>query len=120
MNAFFGLWVAQHLPPLFIVQGVRAAAEQHSLWLKGRDPAYPGPIVTELDGFTKRSNHQVKLFDGFGHAVDVAFLPTPTEHDPWAPLWPWAKLGAQGEALGLVWGGRWKSPVDLDHFELPS
>lgn len=27
-------------------------------------------------------------------------------------------LGEIGEALGLTWGGRWKSPVDFSHYEL--
>lgn len=30
----------------------------------------------------------------------------------------WARIGAIGEALGLRWGGRWKSPHDPGHFEL--
>lgn len=30
----------------------------------------------------------------------------------------WSQLGAIGESLGLVWGGRWKQQ-DLGHFELP-
>ena len=28
------------------------------------------------------------------------------------------KLGPIGEQLGLVWGGRWKSLIDIPHFEL--
>ena len=31
------------------------------------------------------------------------------------PMWP--KLGAIGEALGLRWGGRWRTPHDPGHFE---
>lgn len=31
------------------------------------------------------------------------------------PQWP--KLGAIGEALGLRWGGRWRTPHDPGHFE---
>ncbi len=29
------------------------------------------------------------------------------------------KAGRIGEGLGLVWGGRWKSPFDPSHLELP-
>lgn len=31
----------------------------------------------------------------------------------------WARIGAIGEAVGLVWGGRWQQR-DMGHFELPS
>lgn len=105
---------------LFVVQGVRTAEQQHTLWLQGRDVAHPGPVVTDKDGYVKRSNHQPKLQDGFGHAVDLAFLPDPQTHDPWSDVWPWASLGRAAQGLGLVWGGNWKSLVDRDHFELPS
>lgn len=27
-------------------------------------------------------------------------------------------IGPQGEAVGLIWGGRWKSIIDMPHFEL--
>jgi len=30
------------------------------------------------------------------------------------------QMGAYGESVGLVWGGRWKSIKDYDHFELPN
>lgn len=30
------------------------------------------------------------------------------------------ELGAAGENFGLVWGGRWKSPYDLPHFQVPN
>lgn len=31
------------------------------------------------------------------------------------PVWP--RIGAIGEALGLRWGGRWRSLRDMGHFE---
>lgn len=97
------------------VQGVRTADYQHALYEQGRTK--PGPIVTNADGFTKLSNHQAKP-DGFGHAVDFAFVDQ--NGDPsFDGHWPWALLGAMAEAQGLVWGGRFSSPVDLGHVELP-
>ncbi len=35
------------------------------------------------------------------------------------PRWFWDHIGPFGEALGLVWGGRWRSLWDPGHFELP-
>lgn len=31
----------------------------------------------------------------------------------------WAKIGAIGEAVGLIWGGRWRRHPDYGHFEHP-
>lgn len=31
----------------------------------------------------------------------------------------WNKLGAHAESIGLTWGGRWKSFIDLVHFQMP-
>lgn len=97
------------------VQGLRTVAVQQALWQQGRTA--PGHIVTNSDGIHTLSNHQAKA-DGFGHAVDFAFL----DHNgvvSWDPQYPWALLGAMAEALGLVWGGRFKTIQDLGHVELP-
>ena len=101
--------------PMIVVQGVRTADYQHSLWLKGRDPAHPGPTVTNCDGYHIKSRHQVAP-DGLGRAVDCAF----TGPDPFNLHHPWAAYGAAVEAQGLVWGGRFSHPIDLDHAELPT
>jgi hypothetical protein len=34
------------------------------------------------------------------------------------PRWVWDELGPLGESFGLQWGGRWKSFVDVGHFEI--
>jgi len=52
-----------------IVQGLRTAEYQNSLYQQGRTK--PGKIVTKLDGYNRKSNHQAKA-DGYGHAVDIA------------------------------------------------
>jgi peptidoglycan L-alanyl-D-glutamate endopeptidase CwlK len=31
----------------------------------------------------------------------------------------WEKFGKQAETIGLTWGGRWKSFIDLVHFQMP-
>ncbi len=93
--------------PMFVVCGVRTAEEQHARFLQV-------PKVTNCDGFVKKSNHQLHA-DGYGHAVDFAFL----GKDPFGAHQNWAGFGAKVEALHLVWGGRFHSPIDLDHAELP-
>ena len=82
----------------------------------GRSKA--GKIVTRADGYNQKSNHQAKD-DGFGHAIDCAFVVngrlTWDVPDPW-----WAAYGALAVAVGLIWGGNWKSIVDEAHVELPT
>ena len=97
--------------PMFVVMGVRTVAEQQALYAQGRTA--PGHIVTYKDGVNHRSNHQPHA-DGLGHAVDLAFI----GGDPFSPKHPWDAYGSIVEALGLVWGGRWKM-VDRPHAELP-
>jgi hypothetical protein len=55
----------------------------------------------------------------FGLACDIV-AHIEGRDSPWS--WkaadaPWSKLGAAGEDLGLVWGGRWKHPFDPAHFQ---
>ncbi len=55
----------------------------------------------------------LKSYHQYGLSFDVMFK----EHK-WSPPsedW-WTELGEAGEALGLIWGGRWKSR-DMGHFE---
>lgn len=101
--------------PLFVVQGFRTAEYQRTLWEEGR--SRPGHIVTNCDGYATPSNHQAKT-DGYGHAVDLAFLPTAAFPDPFDLRHPWQQYGLLGESLGLVWGGRFHLK-DYDHLELP-
>lgn len=99
--------------PMFVVSGVRTATQQAALYAQGRTA--PGPVVTEKDGIAHKSDHQVES-DGFGHAVDCAFVPRKDRSDCFAPAWPWARFGALLEQhTGCQWGGRWKKPADLDH-----
>jgi peptidoglycan L-alanyl-D-glutamate endopeptidase CwlK len=97
---------------MFVVQGVRTAAQQQALYAQGR--TLPGKIVTMRDGIVHPSNHQPHA-DGLGHAVDCAFAGV---HDPFADTLPWEAFGLLIEAEGLIWGGRWSHPVDCPHAEL--
>lgn len=98
--------------PMFVVKGVRTQLEQQALYSLGRSK--PGQIVTFKDGITHKSEHQAHD-DGFGHAVDCAFLgpqPLDSRH-------PWEMYGEEVERKGLTWGGRWTFPHDGPHAELP-
>jgi peptidoglycan LD-endopeptidase CwlK len=100
--------------PMKPVQGVRTAEEQAALYAIGRTK--PGKIVTNADGVTNKSNHQSKD-DGYGHAVDCVFL---TNGQPdWSDDLPWSTYGRCATAVGLRWGGDWKSFIDRPHVELP-
>jgi peptidoglycan LD-endopeptidase CwlK len=106
--------------PMMVTGGVRTTAEQQALYALGRSK--PGKVVTYRDGVRLKSNHQTKA-DGFGHAVDCAFLAdVDGDGSPDDPSWdmkhPWELYGAMAKALGLVWGGSWKMR-DLPHVELP-
>jgi len=81
--------------PLFISSSTRTAARQRELVAAGRSA-------------TLRSRHLT------GQAFDVDVLGFGRDQIP--EWWLW-NLGAYGEQLGLRWGGRWKVPRDLGHFE---
>lgn len=101
---------AEHAP-MFVVGGVRTLEQQARLYAQGRTES--GPIVTYKDGVLHKSLHQVHI-DGYGYAVDCAFLGP----QPFDPRHPWGVYGAALEARGVRWGGRWKM-ADLPHAEWP-
>lgn len=88
--------------------GARTAQEQHDLWLQGRN-GNPGKIVTQLDGHTKPSNHQIKA-DGFGYAVDIVPYKGGAYTWDWEFFYPMigavAKV-AKAKGASLRWGGVW-------------
>ena len=84
--------------------GNRTQAEQDALYAQGRTA--PGPVVT----WTRHSRHIG------GRAFDLTLFQGKY------PVWEsphYDRAGEIGESLGLVWGGRWKTP-DRPHFELPT
>ena len=100
--------------PMIVTDGVRTLAQQQALWAQGRTK--PGRIVTNADGVKNKSNHQPHE-DGYGHAVDCAFL---VGNQPsWDEHLPWTVYGALAMHYGLVWGGSWTKIIDRPHVELP-
>lgn len=87
-----------------ITSGNRTQAEQDALYAQGRTK--PGPVVT----WTRKSRHIG------GRAIDITLFQGKN------PVWEskhYKRAGEIGEELGLLWGGRWKTP-DQPHFELPT
>lgn len=88
-----------------IISGTRTFAEQDVLFSQGRSKA--GKIVTNAQG--GYSNHN------FGIAFDVGVF----EGGKYLAESPKYKaVGALGIALGLEWGGNWKTIQDEPHFQL--
>ena len=96
---------------------LRTVAEQDMLYAKGTTTR--GSIVTNCKGSTYNSMHQwgvafdfylIMDVDGDGKTNDDAYNNATRLFN---------QVGAIGKKLGLEWGGSWKSPVDLPHFQLP-
>jgi len=105
--------------PFTITSGVRTQAQQQALYAKGRTTA--GSIVTNADGVTKKSNHQVKA-DGYAYAVDLFASPNGAVNvNDAASLKTIAahiKSTAAKLGIAITWGGDFKSFIDYPHFEL--
>ncbi len=97
--------LAPHGVDVRIISGTRSYAEQNALYAQGRTK--PGPKVTNARG--GYSNHN------FGVAWDVGLFKG-TQYLGESPLYK--TLGPIGEALGLEWGGRWRTMRDEPHYEL--
>jgi len=101
--------------PMMVTDGVRTLERQQELYAQGRET--PGKVVTDCDGVVKKSNHQVKA-DGFGHAVDCAFIINGQPN--WGDRLPWETYGALCLNHGLKWGIKLANgTIDRPHIELP-
>jgi len=105
-------WCAKHKPGFkaIIVEGLRSADYQRSLWVQGRTKK--GPIVTYKDGFIKLSNHQTGL------AVDI--VPQKGAFIDWDDMRFYTYLQHIAHMHGLVSGADWKTFKDMDHIEWPT
>lgn len=105
-----------------IVEGVRTQARQKELYAQGRTT--PGPKVTNADGTTSKSNHQVKA-DGLGHAVDLypfvegkLQVTTPCVPVLLKVIADHIKRVAADLNINIAWGGDFRKLPDSPHFEL--
>ena len=111
-----------------IVQGVRTAEYQRSLYQQGRTK--PGKVVTNCDGHKNKSNHQAKA-DGYGHAIDI-FICGVVENGQYRKFTTQegydnkkmtlvathVKNVAQKLGIAIKWGGDWSKFKDYPHFEI--
>ncbi len=118
-----------------IVEGVRTAAYQHSLYQQGRTVFFdkegnPLKKVTNCDGFKNKSNHQAKA-DGYGHAIDIFIcgvvengqyrkFTTEEGYDNKKMTLVAKHIKEIGQKLGIPvkWGGDWDKFKDFPHFEI--
>lgn len=87
----------------------RTVAEQDALYAQGR--ITPGNKVTNAPGSTYSSYHQ------WGTAFDIYRNDGQGAYNETGNFF--GRVGAIGVAIGLEWGGNWRSPVDKPHFQLP-
>ena len=92
--------------PFIVTSYTRTAAQQNALFKKK---------LSNCDGYKKTSYHQLD------RARDIAVL-----EDDGLPefkeisestIKKYEALGEFWESLGGTWGGRWKSPYDIFHFQ---
>lgn len=96
-----GIWI-------LITQGLRTIAEQNALYAQGRTTS--GKVITNARGGYSYHN--------FGLAFDFAVYNPDGKTINWTVDSKWKRVGALGKALGLEWGGEFRSIVDYPHFQL--
>ena len=104
-----------------ITQGLRTAKYQNTLYQQGRTKR--GLKVTNADGYTKKSNHQMKI-DGFGYAIDFVVMDkTKKDGFDWDTESKYEAVAKHildtGHKLGIAleWGGEWKFK-DYPHIQI--
>lgn len=104
-----------------ITSGGRTAAEQHSLFQKGRSK--PGGVVTNADGYRDKSNHQNEGPGTPGQAVDYSIYVKgkyiANGEDPmYRKFYDCVQQAATEAGIkGLEWGGFWDKPFDPSHLQ---
>ena len=104
-----------------VLYGNRSVEEQFELFKKGRELQSDGTwkkvgsTVTNLDGKTKKSNHNYSP----SHAVDIAPYPIDwNDIGRFKALAEVVKKCAKNLNIKIVYGGDWVSFKDYPHFEL--
>ena len=106
-----------------VLEGLRTAKRQAGLYAKGRTA--PGPVVTNCDGVTSKSDHQAREGEDFSRAVDVVPYFAKKPHIRWEDTNRFYRFAGFVEATALRlgikvrWGGDFKSlKGDSPHWEL--
>lgn len=115
----------KYMPGKYLVLSCvyRSPAEQLELFKKGRIKGTDGKwyiqdkskIVTNVDGYTILGAHNYKP----ARAIDVAVVDNQTGKYLWEES-HYQCLGPIVKAVGLEWGGYWKSIKDLPHIQVPN
>jgi peptidoglycan L-alanyl-D-glutamate endopeptidase CwlK len=90
---------------ILITSTYRDAESQNALYAQGR--TLPGKKVTNAKAG--------QSFHNWRCAFD--FVPIVNGKAQWNDLDTFERVGVIGEKLGLTWAGRWKSFVELAHFQ---
>ena len=93
----------------------RSKERQKALYQVGRD--LPGKVLTNCDGETSVSRHNVYPAEALDFAIDLD--PGPATKVSWEEA-RFDEVGAIIRDHGLVWGGDFKSFKDRPHVELPA
>lgn len=105
---------------LIVTCTMRRPEEQFELFKRGRMEQPDGiwivvdkrAVVTNCDGYAEVSKHNLDP----SQALDFAVVVNGKVSWRWDDYLP---VGELAEAKGLIWGGRWKRPVDAPHLEVP-
>ena len=97
-----------------VICGNRSTQTQGRLYAKGRSE--PGNIVTNIDGVTRKSEHNYEP----SLAIDVAPYPNLFEstEDEWLKLSVCIQIAANLEGVNLLWGDNFESIIDKPHWQL--
>lgn len=97
---------------VFVTEGIRDFTRQDKLYQIGRDASGQviGGIVTNA--------RAGQSYHNYGLALDVVIINDDgsANYDVNNP--EWYRLGQIGKSFGFVWGGDFKSIVDMPHFEM--
>lgn len=107
---------------LLVTQGLRTAGYQDDLYAQGRTQAQLNAVglsdVTAKPGMKRITNARGGYsYHNYGLAFDIVVVKDNGELD-WDTTSLYNKVGAYGKALGLEWGGDFKSIKDRPHFQL--
>lgn len=104
---------------LLITEGFRSFERQQELYdqpTDGKDNDGDGQVDEADEKVTNAKPGQG--FHNYALALDV--VPVVNGKPNWnVSKGTWEAIGKTGEALGLEWGGRWRSPIDKPHFQYP-
>lgn len=95
----------------------RTAAEQDALYAQGRTA--PGAIVTNAKGSSYSSQHQWGIAFDFYLKMDVNKNGKVSDDAYNDSTGLFGKAAVMAKAVGLGWGGDWRSIVDKPHLYLP-